>query len=355
MMRDDRVIPPEIIKEIDKHIGAQVFVEPPRVSIIIPNYNGAKFIAETLDSVFAQTFTDHEVIVINDGSPDTELLKQVLLPYSDRIVFIDSDKNYGAASARNTCIKEARGSVIAFVDADDIWLPEYLQTQLDFLDKHGFDMVYADCTLFGRTSQPGFDMRVNNPAEGPVTRAQFIGGKCHILPSGVVIKKSEAVVVGMFDETVPTAEDFEFFMRLIFAGTSIGYQRKCLFRYRISPSSESADVIHRLNRNIFIWRLLQDRLQFTDEENTIIERHVQNEEAALLRTNGRIEILNGNWKEAAGYFSQAQQMAKELRLPLKHKLKLGGVLLMLKFAPQRLQKMMAKARPEESAFMPDQI
>jgi glycosyltransferase involved in cell wall biosynthesis len=355
MIRDDRALPPKIIKQIDKQIGVQVAAEAPRVSIVIPNYNGAEFIAETLDSVFAQTFTGYEVIVINDGSPDTGLLKKVLVPYLERIVFIDSDKNYGAASARNTCITEARGSVIAFVDADDIWLPEYLQAQLDFLDKHGFDMVYTDCTLFGRTSRPGFDMRANNPAEGPIVREQFIGGKCHILPSGVVIKKSEAVVVGMFDETVPTAEDFEFFMRLIFAGTNIGYQRKCLFRYRISPSSESADVIHRLNRNIFIWRLLQDRLHFTAEENATIEKHVQNEEAALLRTKGRIEIINGNWTEAAGYFSQAKQMAKELGLPLKHKLKLGGVLLMLKYAPKQLQKMMAKARPEESALMPDRI
>jgi glycosyltransferase involved in cell wall biosynthesis len=338
-----------------KHVGSKVKNALPRVSIVIPNYNGAAYISETLDAVFAQTYSDNEVIVINDGSPDTELLREVLIPYLEKITFIDYEQNRGASAARNAGIIESRGSLIAFVDADDLWSPEYLQKQLDFLDQNGFDMVYADCTLFGHTSRQGFDMRPNNPAEGPITRAQFIGGKCHILPSGTVIKKGEAVVVGMFDETVPTAEDFEFFMRLIFAGTNIGYQRKCLFRYRISPSSESADMIHRLNRNIFIWRLLQDRLAFTDEENQIIEKHVQAEESALLRTRGRIEILNGNWKEAARYFSQAKQMAKELGFSFKHRLKLTGVLLMLKYAPNRLQKMMAKARPEESDFMPDQI
>lgn len=341
--------------EYSKLTGSRIPAEIPRVSVIIPNYKAAQHIAETLDAVFAQTYSNYEVIVINDGSPDTEALKEVLVPYLEKIIFIDYTKNRGAACARNSGIREARGDLIAFVDADDVWLPEYLQEQIDFLDQGHFDMVYTDCTLFGQTPYPDFDMRVNNPANGPVTRKQLIEGKCHILPSGTVIKKDPLLFVGLFDETVPTAEDFDLFMRLIFAGIKIGYQRKCLFRYRVWSASESADMLHRLNRNIFIWRLLQDRLPFTGEENTTIERHVQIEEAALLRTKGRIEILNGNWNEAAGYFSQAKKMSEELGLPLKHRIKLGGVLLMLKFAPKLLRRMMTKARPEETAFLPDKI
>ncbi len=341
--------------DFTKHTGAGVKAENPRVSIVIPNYKGAAHIAETLDAVLAQTFTDYEVIVVNDGSPDTELLRKVLVLYLDKIIFIDYEKNRGASSARNAGIREARGELIAFVDADDVWLPEYLQTQIDFLAENDFDMVYTDCTLFGHTPRQGFDMRVNNPKTGPVTRKLLIGGKCHILPSGTVIKKASLAAVDMFDETVPTAEDFDLFMRLIFAGTKIGYLGKCLFRYRIVPTSESADMIHRLNRNIFIWRLLQDRLPFTEEENRTIEYHVRVEESALMRTKGRIEILGGNWKEASLYFSQAKKMAEELGLSFKHKMKLSGVLLLLKFAPGLLRRMMTKARPEEAAFLPDKI
>lgn len=337
-----------------RQVGEQIHASP-RVSIVIPNYKGAVHIAETLDAVFAQTYTDFEVIVVNDGSPDTELLRQVLVPYLSRITFIDYEKNRGASAARNSGIRAARGELIAFTDADDLWDPEYLQTQLDFLDNSGFDMVYTDCTLFGQTPDVGYDMRVNNPAEGLITRELFIDGKCHILPSGTVIKKEVLLKVDMFDETVPTAEDFDLFMRLMFAGTKIGYQRKCLFRYRIVSTSESADMIHRLNRNIFIWRLLQDRLPFTDAENVTIEKHVKTEESALLRTKGRIEILNGNWKEASGYFKQALKMAGELGLPTKHKLKLIGVLTMLKLSPTTLRKTMTKARPDEADFMPDKI
>jgi glycosyltransferase involved in cell wall biosynthesis len=343
------------IAPFSKQTGTKILATVPRVSIVIPNYKSAPHIAGTLDSVFAQTYTDFEVIVVNDGSPDTELLKEVLAPYYDKIIFIDFAKNRGAAAARNSGISEARGELIAFIDADDIWLPEYLQTQLDFLAAGGFEMVYTDCVLFGQTPRAGFDMRANNPSEGAITRAQLIGGKCHILPSGTIIKKAALMNIDMFDETVSTAEDFDLFMRLVFAGAGIGYQRKCLFRYRVWPESESADMLHRFNRNIFVWRLLRERLPFTAEENATIEYHIKNEEASLLRTKGRIEILNKNWPEARSYFSQAKQMAGELGLPFKHKLKLLGVLLLLKIAPGMLRNMMLKARSGEAAFLPDRI
>jgi glycosyltransferase involved in cell wall biosynthesis len=344
-----------ISQEFTKRVGTQIPATAPHVSIVIPNYKSAPHIAEALDSVFAQTFADFEVIVVNDGSPDTELLREVLVPYYDKIIFLDQAKNRGAAAARNSGIGEARGELIAFIDADDVWLPEYLRTQLDFLAAGGFEMAYTDCVIFGRTPQAGADMRVNNPAEGAITRAQLIGGKCHILPSGTVIKKASLLNVGSFDETVTTAEDFDLFMRLVFAGTRIGYQRKCLFRYRVWPESESADMLHRFNRNIFVWRLLQERLPFTAEENAAIEYHIKNEEASLLRTKGRIEILNKNWPEARSYFSQAKKIAGELGLPFQHKLKLSGVLLLLKIAPGMLRNMMLKARSDEAAFLPDKI
>lgn len=344
----------DTIYNFNIQIGSQIHAAP-RVSVVIPNYKGAVHIAETLDAVFAQTYNNFEVIVVNDGSPDTELLRQVLVSYLPKITFINYEKNRGASSARNSGIRKARGEIIAFTDADDLWNPEYLQTQLDFFDAHGFDMVYTDCTLFGQTPDVGFDMRANNPAEGLITRELFIGGKCHILPSGTIIKKESLMAVDMFDETVPTAEDFDLFMRLMFAGTKIGYQRKNLFRYRIVSTSESADMVHRLNRNIFIWRLLQDRLAFTDAENKTIEHHVKFEEAALLRIKGRIEILNKNWKEAIRYFSEAKKMAGELGLSTQHKLKLSATISMLKIAPGTLRKLMTRARPDEAEFMPDKI
>ena len=89
----------------------------PAVSVVIPAYNSSPYIEDALDSVFAQTFTDYEVIVVNDGSPDAEELKEVLEPYREKIVYLEQE-NQGTAGARNAGIGAARGRYIALLDPD---------------------------------------------------------------------------------------------------------------------------------------------------------------------------------------------------------------------------------------------
>src|SRR6185369_5886632 len=111
-------------------LAARAIEATPKVSVIIPAYNIASFIVETLESVFAQTFTDYEVIVVNDGSPDTENFEGALRPYLDRIVYL-KEENGGASVARNAGLQAARGEFVAFLDGDDVWLPNYLEAQMD--------------------------------------------------------------------------------------------------------------------------------------------------------------------------------------------------------------------------------
>ena len=116
----------------------------------MPAYNTAALIGEALDSVLAQTYTNFETIVINDGSPDTAQLEEALRPYRSRIVYIVQE-NRRAAGARNTGIKNARGKYLAFLDSDDCWLPENLATQMKFFEQDpSLDMVYADAAFAGR-------------------------------------------------------------------------------------------------------------------------------------------------------------------------------------------------------------
>src|SRR2546422_4249577 len=100
----------------------------PLVSVIVPAYRAAPYIAETLDSILAQTFSGYEIIVVNDGSPDTEELERALAPYYDRINYIVQE-NRGQAGARNTGIRHSRGVFVAFLDQDDQWEPEFLSVQ----------------------------------------------------------------------------------------------------------------------------------------------------------------------------------------------------------------------------------
>ena len=98
-------------------------ISNPLVSIIIPAYNVTNYIGDALNSVLAQTFTDYEVIVINDGSPDSEALERALVPYMSRIVYLRQE-NQGVSAARNRGILSARGTLLAFLDGVIYNLPQ---------------------------------------------------------------------------------------------------------------------------------------------------------------------------------------------------------------------------------------
>src|SRR5215469_8009579 len=116
----------------------------PLISVIVPAFNSSSYIREALASVFAQTFKNFEVIVINGGSPDTAQLEIALQPYTDSILYIKQE-NRGVAADRNAGIRAARGEYLAFLDGDDVWKPDYLTTQMKFFETHPWvDMVYCD-------------------------------------------------------------------------------------------------------------------------------------------------------------------------------------------------------------------
>src|SRR6185295_13717225 len=97
---------------------------------------------------------DYEVIIVNDGSPDTEAFERALQPYLDRIVYLKQE-NRGASVARNTGVRAARSELIAFLDADDLWLPTYLEDQLKFMREQDCDLVCADAIVFGENRAQG--------------------------------------------------------------------------------------------------------------------------------------------------------------------------------------------------------
>lgn len=115
----------------------------------MPSYNTGNFIAETIASVMAQTYTDWELIIVDDASTDNTA--EVVRP-SQKIRFLQNEKNSGAAVSRNLALREARGKWIAFLDSDDLWAPEKLQKQLDFMVKNGYAFSY---TKYGEIDEDG--------------------------------------------------------------------------------------------------------------------------------------------------------------------------------------------------------
>src|SRR5579871_5287950 len=132
-----------------------MIAESPDVSVLIAAYNVTPFIVETLTSVFAQTRGNFEVIVVNDGCPDTVNLEHALAPWMDRIVYL-KQPNGGPSVARNTALAAARAPFVALLDADDKWTPDYLETQMAILAANPTaDLIYPNMLIFGASPRAG--------------------------------------------------------------------------------------------------------------------------------------------------------------------------------------------------------
>ena len=196
----------------------------PILSIIIPAFNTADTISGCLDSVFSQSYGDFEAIVINDGSPDTPHLEEVLQPYLSRIIYVKQE-NKRAAGARNTAIRRARGEFLAFLDSDDTWLPDHLATQMALFEQDPtIDLVYANALIVGAKYQQEFMKRC--PSEGPVTFPALVVERCQIPISTVVVRKSVIVKAGFFDESLQRCDDYDMWLRTIFQGAKVTYTRR---------------------------------------------------------------------------------------------------------------------------------
>lgn len=124
------------------------------VSIITPSFNTANFIAETIESVICQTYRNWEMIIVDDcSSDDTDAVIKEYLG-DNRIKYFKSEKNSGAAVSRNRALREARGRWIAFLDSDDLWLPDKLEKQIRFMKGHGYHFSYTCYEEINEESKP---------------------------------------------------------------------------------------------------------------------------------------------------------------------------------------------------------
>jgi glycosyltransferase involved in cell wall biosynthesis len=123
------------------------------VSIIMPSYNTGRFLAESIRSVLAQTYENWELIVVDDCSTDDT--DAVVAGFTDpRIRYIKNEKNSGAAQSRNRALREAKGRWIAFLDSDDLWEPEKLALQVEFMERGGYTFSYTNYREIGEYSAP---------------------------------------------------------------------------------------------------------------------------------------------------------------------------------------------------------
>ena len=181
------------------------------ISVVIPLYNKKKQIAYTLQSVFTQTFQDFEIVVVDDGSTDNSV--EEVEKFDDSRIRLIHQTNAGVSAARNRGIGEARGELIAFLDADDEWKPRYLETQYALYQKYPECSVYA-CNYEFRDSEGKVTSTIIRklPFEGKdgILSNYFEVASCSHPPlwtSAVVVKKSAIQAIGGFPLGIKSGED----------------------------------------------------------------------------------------------------------------------------------------------------
>jgi len=211
--------------------------EKPKISVVIPAYNAEKYLLATLESIKAQTYLPHEIILVDDGSRDKTV--EIAQSFGIRVI---EQANQGPATARNRGIFASQGDWVAFVDADDLWSPDKIQKTADYIIKNPqVDMIST--SMFVGNEVTGWDQldlscKFNNskPFFRQLYRRSFIA------TSTVVLRKSILVDAGGFNTNFKGPEDFDLWLRVALMNKTLHVMSDYLTYYRVHPNSLTADL-----------------------------------------------------------------------------------------------------------------
>lgn len=259
----------------------------PSFSVIIPAYEAAAFVAEAVESALAQTLPPREVIVCDDGSTDD--LQGALAPYAEQIVLLQKE-NGGLASARNAGVRIASGDFIAFLDADNVYLPKCLEAMSELASvRPDLDIVTTDAYLeldgkiYGRYYRVKARFVAENQRRG-IIHQHFVFGNGSI-------RREALLAVGGYDETV-VAEDTDLFVRMILGGSRVGLVDEPLCVYRIRRGSLSSSRPRALRAAAVVLERARTHPSLTPDERRFLRRELaaKRREAALAEAE---EALRG--------------------------------------------------------------
>jgi len=269
----------------------------PTVSVITPAYNVAAYLPDAIESVLGQTFGDLELIIVDDGSPDPTF--DIASDYArrDRRVRVFRQRNRGISSARNHAMRVAAGSCFAILDSDDVWLPPYLERQLQVLSNN------PDCDIVtgnGRFLGSAFDGQVARPSpdrRGEPTLARMLEDETTVFIMSV-FRRRVYEVIGGFDETMRTNEDYDFWIRAAIAGFRFCRNDEPLGQYRRRDDSLSAGELRMLHGIIRVLRKTRSAIQNRPAELTLLESQLSRFETELLAAEARAAIEEHDFRVA---------------------------------------------------------
>ena len=282
----------------------------PTVTVVIPLYNKVREVERAVRSVLRQTERDFTLIVVDDGSTDGSVEKVLAIP--DGRITVLRQENRGVSSARNRGIAQAQTEFVAFLDADDEWLPDFLSETLALARSHPKALIcataYAMMTPEGDLVRPRLVGIPDNP-EGGILRDFFASayhGDCPLCASNVLVRKEAFVRVGGFPEGEKIGEDWDMWARIALEG-QIAYVPRISAVYHLEATNRAMDRLRHTGADTCLVRTLraalrEKRFAYTTEKSLkafLSEQLVQLARAALVRGDGRRarELLS----EAQGY------------------------------------------------------
>jgi glycosyltransferase involved in cell wall biosynthesis len=180
-----------------------------KVSVVIPTYNRAKTLKEAIDSVLSQRYDDFELIVVDDGSTDET--REIIASYLPRLKYLYQEHS-GVSAARNRGIAHARGDCFAFLDSDDLWLPDKLWLQMKFMEDHPEALICYTEEIWIRRGVRVNPMKKHRKYSGMIF--EHCLPLCIVSPSSVLIARSLIDEVGGFDEEFEVCEDYDLWLRI---------------------------------------------------------------------------------------------------------------------------------------------
>jgi glycosyltransferase involved in cell wall biosynthesis len=280
----------------------------PLISIITPCYNNQAFLREAISSALNQTYSNVEIVVIDDGSTDSSL--EIIKGFSDRICW-ETGENRGAPMARNRGIELAKGEYIKFLDADDVLLPDCLEKQVaqaSQLPPERKAIVYGDAIWVDQHTQPipSHPLRPRQPEEDAIA---------HILANSPLTscplhKREYLQEIGGFDPSLPRGQEYDLHLRLVLAGVEFRYFPEAIYKYReYVDNGRISQRGYSSKGAMFHFRILQKHKQLIETQtDKPLQLEVRKILAQRFWAYGRGILREGYISEAREYFAAARNL-----------------------------------------------
>lgn len=267
----------------------------PRVSVIVPAYGVAHLLGEALDSLLAQTFTQWECLVIDDGAPDD--VAGAVAPYltDPRIRFL-ATRNEGVSAARNRAIAEARAPLIALLDGDDLLRPDYLATTVPLLEQDpDVRLVTVNARIFGAVPHERLCFTgKQGTSDGLRGSLADVLERSFGVYIGTTFRRADFDAIGGFDTAMAQSEDFDLWVRLMQLGGHARYADAVLGDYRVRPNSASAHAGRLLLGNIRVYEKCRAALGPDAPEQALLERLIADDREALAFEHAIDRVVDGD-------------------------------------------------------------